>query len=229
MERIWFIDKNTGEKVVAAVEKREDGKISFSYQGKHHTFSESLLGERVHLCPPETRELEELFYQGEYFSRENGRWTAADGSVPREKYQRRLSQLYLARCGHYGHSVKELSAFARGQIKDAEGINTAVRALEIALLKASAREARGFLPTLCSLYRRAGIPSAAISLYDYAVEKYGSGVETAALLTSVSAAYMDVGNINAAERTKNKAFALGGGDENLSAFMQRFDAETRLE
>ena len=98
------------------------------------------------------------------------------------------------------------------------------------MLRASAGEAKSFLATLCSLYRQTNSPNAVIYVYDYVAKKYGQQVETAPFLTSVSAAFMDIGDIEMANRMKNKAFTLSGGNDiKLEAFSQRFQAETRLD
>lgn len=234
-QKLWFIDKQTGVKAVVDAEKTENGRIVFSYQGRQYSFQEAILGTRVHVCPPETKPekkhpVKEVFYQGEYFRFDNCRWVSDNGGVPKEKYQQRLSDVYQKRRRHYCHSVKALVAFARKQKKDASGMRTAIRALEIALLNATAGQARGFLAILCGLYRQTGASSAAISLYDYAVRKFGRQVETMYFLTSVSAAFMDVGDIEMAEILKNKAFArIGGNDDKLMGLTRRFNAETRLE
>ena len=234
-QKLWFIDKNTGEKAVVDAERAENGKISFSYQGKQHIIPASMLGNRIYAClpkrpPKKEPPKREIFYLGEYFKVVNGHWTSSSGGVPKDKYQIRLSDLYRKRCRHYNHPAKELAAFARKQRKDAEGINTAIRALEIAMLRASAGEAKGFLAMLCGLYRRAGTPNAVVSLYDYAIGKYGKQVETPPFLTVVSAAFMDIGDIEMADIMRNKASLLSGGnDEMLTNFARRFDAETQLE
>lgn len=232
-QKLWFVDKNSGEKVVVAAVATVDGKISFSYQGKKYAFPPSLLGKRIHTLTPEMQEkpsVKEVFYLGEYFRLENDRWTSSTGCVPKEKYQKRLSALYQKRCKDYRCPVKELAAFAREQRRDADGIDAAISALEIAMLQATAGDAKGFLAILCSLYRQAGFSGAAVSLFDYAVGKYGSQIETSPFLTSVSAAYMDIGNISMADKVKKKAFALGGSDDaKLTAFAHRYNAETRLE
>lgn len=86
------------------------------------------------------------------------------------------------------------------------------------------------MATLCSLYRRAGLPNAVVSLYDYAVGKYGKQVETPPFLTSVSAAFMDIGDIEMADIMRNKASLLIGGDDaKLTHFSRRFDTETQFE
>ena len=233
-QKLWFIDKITGEKAVVDVERIENGKITFSYQGKQYTIPVSMLGKRVYVCLPEKPQAKcsvekEIFYQGEYFKWVNDQWVSSSGYSPKEKYQNRLSNLYQKRREHYNRPAKELIAFARKQEKDADGILTAIRALETAMLRASAGEAKGFLATLCSLYRQTGSSNAVVSLYDYVAKKYGQRVETAPFLTSVSAAFMDIGDIGMANRAKNKAFALSGGDVKLEAFSQRFLAETRLD
>lgn len=234
-EKLWFIDKQTGEKAVVTAEKAGNGKLSFFYKGKRYTFSADLLGKRIFACSSETLKKErcqpkKLFYRGECFQLENGRWISNNGDIPKDQYQERLSKLYRKRCKHYGHSTKELIEFAKNQMKDVDGINTSIRSLEIAIVQATADEAKEFLATLCSLYRQKGLSAAAVSLYDYAMGEYGWRVETVPFLTSVSAALMDVGNIDGAERLKKKAFSKGGrSDAMLKAFLKRFDAETRIE
>ena len=234
-QKLWFIDKNTGEKAVVDAEKTENGKISFSYQGKQYIIPVSMLGNRICAYLPEKSQKQEMlkreiFYQGEYFELKNGQWVSNNGSTPKDKYQSKLSNLYQKRHKHYNHPVKELAAFARKQERNAAGTTIAIRTLEIAMLRANIGEAKSFLATLCSLYRRAGRPNAVVSLYDYAVGKYGKHVETPPFLTSVSAAFMDIGDIEMADIMRNKASLLIGGDDaKLTNFTQRFDAETRLE
>ena len=163
-QKLWFIDKNTGEKAVVSAEKIENGKITFSYQGKQYTIPVSMLGKKVYACLPEKPQAKgsvekEIFYQGEYFKWVNDQWVSSSGYILKEKYQNRLSSLYQKRRGHYGHPVKDLIAFARKQGKDEVGIHTAIRSLEIAMLRASAGEAKSFLATLCSLYRQTNSPN----------------------------------------------------------------------
>lgn len=233
--KLWFIDKNTGEKAVVAAECVNPGKLSFCYQGKRYAIPVSMLGNRIYGCLPEKPQeketpSKEIFYQGEHFRFKNGQWVSNNGSIPKETYQGRLSNLYEKRCKHYSHPVKELVSFARKQARNADGINTAIRTLEIATLRATSREAKDFLATLCSLYRRAGLPNAVASLYDYAVGKYGKQVETPPFLTSVSAAFMDIGDIEMADIMRNKASLLSGGDDaKLTHFSRRFDTETQFE
>lgn len=234
-QKLWFIDKNTGEKAIVTTERIEDGKISFFYQGKQYTIPVNMLGKKIYACLPEKPQVKEvpekeMFYQGEYFKLVNGLWTSDSGYIPKDKYQSRLSDLYQKRCTHYNHPVKELIAFARKQERNTVGTNTAIRTLEIAMLRANVGEAKSFLATLCSLYRQTGSSSSAVSLYDYAIGKYGKQVETTPFLTSVSAAFMDIGDIEMANIMKNKAFALGQGDDaKLEAFTQRFNMETRID
>lgn len=149
LQKLWFIDKNTGEKAVVSAEKIENGKITFSYQGKQYTIPVSMLGKKVYACLPEKPQAKgsvekEIFYQGEYFKWVNDQWVSSSGYIPKEKYQNRLSSLYQKRREHYGHPVKDLIAFARKQGKDEVGIHTAIRSLEIAMLRASAGEAKSF-------------------------------------------------------------------------------------
>ncbi len=234
-QKLWFIDKSTGEKAVVDAERTENGKLSFFYQGKRYVIPVSMLGNRIYACLPEKTQKKEplkreIFYQGEYFELKNDQWVSSNGSIPKDKYQSKLSNLYQKRHKHYNHPVKELALFARKQERNAAGTNTAIRALEIAMLRANTEEAKGFLATLCSLYRRVGLSNAVVSLYEYAVDRYGKQVETPPFLTSVSAAFMDIGDIEMADIMRNKASLLRGGDDaKLTNFAQRFDAETRLE
>ena len=115
--KLWFIDKNTGEKAVVAAECVNPGKLSFCYQGKRYAIPVSMLGNRIYGCLPEKPQeketpSKEIFYQGEHFRFKNGQWVSNNGSIPKETYQGRLSNLYEKRCKHYSHPVKELVSFA---------------------------------------------------------------------------------------------------------------------
>ena len=194
-----------------------------------------MLGKRIYACLPKktqakSRAEKEIFYQGEYFKQVSGQWVSGNGYTPKAKYQNRLSNLYQKRREHYNPPVKELIALAQKQKKDEAGLHTAICALEIAMLRANASEANVFLATLYSLYRQTGSPSSAVSLCNHTVKKYGRRIETVPFLTSVSAAFMDIGDIEMANRVKGRAFVLSGGEDiMLGAFTQRFHAETRLD
>lgn len=91
-QKLWFIDKNTGEKAVVDAKRTENGKLSFFYRGKQYVIPVSMLGNRIYACLPEKPQKEEtfkreIFYQGEYFELKNGQWVSNKGSVPKDKYQ----------------------------------------------------------------------------------------------------------------------------------------------
>jgi len=70
---------------------------------------------------------------------------------------------------------------------------------------------RRLLPILTSSYRSLNKPETALQLYEKAYHKYGKSIVSAALLTSVAAAYCDVKEYETAKGFCDRAYAMQGG------------------
>ena len=70
----------------------------------------------------------------------------------------------------------------------------AISYFEIALLKSSVCEVSDYISELSSLYRKCRRPNAVIELYKYICKKHKGFYFPNSFLTSLSAAYLDIGN-----------------------------------
>ena len=99
-------------------------------------------------------------------------------------------------------------------LKNAGLYNTAVRYYKAAVVHEDARTdyIRNILPSLSSCYRKLKLPQESILLYGrYNQPEYIS----VAFLTSIGAAYLDLGHVTLARQFANRAFALNGGNADL--------------
>ncbi len=101
------------------------------------------------------------------------------------------------------------------RLKVHDNVVLAEKVLAIALEKAAkggeVLEIRGLLPRATSLLRKEHKAKDAIDLAKNSIDAYGPSVETTVLYTSLAAAYIDVGDYEAALKSANRAYAMSGG------------------
>ena len=90
-----------------------------------------------------------------------------------------------------------------------------------------------FLPVYTSCLRAVKKPEEAIALFKIAKRNYGNLIVNVAIITSIAAAYIDIGDYEKAKRYCNWAYALQGGPQNapneLSEVYARLDRSTQLK
>ena len=126
-------------------------------------------------------------------------------------------------------SNEDLERFVMG-FKD-QGL--AAQALRIAdvlydryVSAADTHKLRWLMPVETSLLRMSGVSQKAIEFYTCQTEKFGNEVTSPQLLTSIAAAYCDVGDYVKAKRLCDKAYAWSGSSYELSAVYERIKKET---
>lgn len=134
-----------------------------------------------------------LEYQGRIYTRRNSKWVDADSLVVPVYLQHILNTLAFSE-----EDLSELSyedAKKEGdKYKASESYSLAIRFYEDALKKAGdAPKVSAILPRITSCYRKEGKPRKVIELMAEAKASFGVGILNKALLTSVAAAYCDVG------------------------------------
>lgn len=125
-------------------------------------------------------------------------------------------------------SDEELEKFIMG-FKD-QGLTT--QALHIANVlygrydsAADMRKLRWLLPVETSLLRLAHTPQKAVDFYTAQIAKFGNEVNSPQVLTSVAAAYCDLGDYAKAKQLCDRAFSWGGWSYELSAVYERIKRE----
>lgn len=89
---------------------------------------------------------------------------------------------------------------------------------------------KSLLSMMTSCYRMVGQPEKAVALYREVNAIYGSGIESADLMTSVAAAFLDVKNCEQARKCCNKAYAMSSGKQSdeLRSVYQRYKSECSI-
>lgn len=223
-QQLWFVDKKSKIEVSVLVNKVYDNRFSFIYKGKELTCDNCNIGDKIYTSPKNPKPI--IFFRGELCEVNGEEWIRYDGKRYAEKYQDRLSRLYNKRKKYYIYSAQVLIKEGY-KAKYSKKHDVAISYFEIALLKADANDANKCISDLSSLYRIVRWPNASIELYKYVLDRYKHIELSAQFLTSVGAAYLDMGNKEKALQLAEKVFAMLGGnkDEKLEYLFYRIDAQ----
>lgn len=142
----------------------------------------------------------EFVYNGKKYERRNSKWVDSDHMVVPAFLQRTLNQLT--------HSEEDLcemdyeAAKREGdKLKESESFALAIKYFDRALEKSeSLHEASYILPRITACYRKLNMPKKVIETLADAKERWGVVIINEALLTSVAAAYCDLGEPTSAIR-----------------------------
>ena len=134
----------------------------------------------------------ECEYNGKTYYRNNSKWVDADCLVVPIYLQHILNTLTFR---EDIDSISYEEAKSEGdKYKASESYNLAIKYYEEALKKAdNFSRVSVILPRITSCYRKTGTPRKVIELLSEAKAKYGEDIVNKALLTSVAAAYCDLG------------------------------------
>ena len=104
----------------------------------------------------------------------------------------------------------------------------ALKFYEEAARRADSETMAYLLPRISSCYRSNGQPKKAINTFIRAVEMFGESIASHVFLTSVAAAYCDIGDYESAKKCCNKAYAKLNGQRNdeLSLVYKRIQKAT---
>ncbi|MBR6694719.1 MAG: hypothetical protein IKL62_07215 [Clostridia bacterium] len=153
------------------------------------------------------------------------KWQRYDGKIYSEKCQKRLTELYKIRKKYYKESAFDLVNKAHEAIKRKD-LSVAVSYFEIATVVSFRHEIREFMAELSSLYRNFGKPNASIELYKYIKYKHSDFSFPSDFLTSLAAAYLDIGKKEEALRLADRIYGRQKGlpDEKLKKLYNRTDS-----
>ena len=186
------------------------------------------LVEEESLYPQERRKsMKEYYFNGEKYIFSNGVWLTPNHLAVPTALQGELNKSLLDTMDFSACSVSEILTIIDKSRAEKNNIQLAEKLLKIALSKANENEIRLVLPRATSNLRLLGQPSNAIKLSDDYLERFGKGIISPALFTSIGAAYCDLEDYEQARVYAGKAYGLGGkGNPELRELYQRLE---RLE
>ncbi len=172
--------------------------------------------------------MDELMYEGKLYKRGRSRkWAYNNETVP-ETLQRKLNNAWADQENWTAWSDNRLADEGK-RCKESGDMDRAIKYFE--LLRSRNPEggiAASILASLSSCYRddRVNRPDKCVELYQEYRER-GNHFLNPAFLTSVAAAYIDIGDLYTARDVANHARAILGdrNDFNLAAVYQRLHAE----
>lgn len=160
--------------------------------------------------------------EGKTYTRRNEKWVDSRGYVVCESLQKDLNREYARTVDPNDLSLKDCVAEG-DKFKNSSSIGLALRFYENAIDRADAVTMAYILPRITSCYRKNGQPQKAIDVLAYANNMFGKQMVTATLLTSVAAAYCDLGDYARAKKCCDRAFAASNGkaSDELSLVYER--------
>lgn len=148
-------------------------------------------------------------FEGKRYTRRNSKWLDDNNKIVCKMMQDRLNKIHSESLDFSEMSVQ--SAIQNGdKYKQSSTYGLAIKCYEYALPKANWNNTAYILPRLSSCYRKQKMPWKAVGLLVFAEEYYGEEMITEVFLTSIAAAYCDLGEFDKAKLCCNKAFKLSG-------------------
>lgn len=205
-QALWFIDKETSKEVQVTINEVFKDTFTFIYKGKIIKCSKKKIGNGIY---KHSKNNAKIFFMGELFFFDE-KWKRYDNKIYSMKYQDKLSKLFDKRFLFCKLPTELLIERAR-EAKDSKKYDIAISYFEIALLKSSICEVSDYISELTSLYRKCHKPNAVIELYKYICKKHKSFYFPNSFLTSLSAAYLDIGNKEKALQFAGEVYGRLGG------------------
>ncbi len=175
--------------------------------------------------------MERIEHEGTVFWRNGGKnsalWAYPGGLIAPDVLQETLNAVYAETLAPETMDCRSLVE-SGDEFRASGSLGLAVQFYEYASRKASRKQLQFLLPRLTSLLRFQGRPEKVIELLRFAKDKYGSGMITAASLTSAGAAYCDLKDYKRALKCCNRAYAMmnGKADEELKMVYRRIQSES---
>ncbi len=174
--------------------------------------------------------MDKIEYKGEIYTRTSAKWVDDRHLVVHESLQRELNKAYLQTVDLSTYSVEELVCEG-DKFRDSSSYSKAIVFYEYAAKECDLETLSYILPRISACYRKCNTPRKTIELFSDARKKYGADFITPVLLTSVAAAYCDLGEYDNALRCCKWAYARFGGEasQSLHNVFSRIKKESGLE
>lgn len=167
----------------------------------------------------------ELVHKGKKYYRRDSKWFDSDNMVACLSMQQELNRVYSTSIDLSTMSIVEVQNEA-DRYKESGSYNLALRYYEYVLSRCDRKTTEYVLPRITSCYRHQGRARDAIQAFSNAKRKYGTSIFNSALLTSVAAAYCDLGEYDNAKKCCDIALKKSGGSEELKNVYKRIKKET---
>lgn len=155
---------------------------------------------------------QELKYEGRVYFKRNGKWYDKQNYIEASiNLQNRLNSFYNNNINFENMDYFDIIKIADGY-KKSESFILAIKAYKKAMEKTKEiKEIKYILPRIVSCYRKNNQSRDAIEEYIDMYESYGYSILDPVLLTSVAAAYIDVGQYEKAKKCANQSYAMLDG------------------
>lgn len=151
----------------------------------------------------------EIIYNGHIYTRRDGKWISENQSVAPKSLQADLNNLFFETINSEDLSTNQLIKMG-DDFKRNNSEHLAIKCYKKALGECCENEVRYVLPRLTSCLRIQGKSKEVIETFSNIKKKWGSKLFNEALLTSISAAYCDLGEYENAKKCADIAFSKGG-------------------
>ncbi|WP_092637681.1 tetratricopeptide repeat protein [Acetanaerobacterium elongatum] len=172
--------------------------------------------------------MEVIKYEGRTYTKVNGKWFDSMNMIAPLSVQSRLNFTFSKGLDYDTMDVSELIKVA-DDYKASQSFGLALKAYESAIKKSDNNQVAHILPRITSCYRSVGQPEKAIQVNSWAKKLFGASIISPALLTSIAAAYCDMGEYDNAKRCCDRAYAMAGGKGfiELSLVYKRIESQTK--
>ena len=154
---------------------------------------------------------EEIVYENKVYYKRNGKWYDNSYCEVPTGIQNKLNSVYNQSINYDILNYSTIIEIADG-FKKSNSFIMAINTYEKAIEKTEkVDDIKYILPRITSCYRRNNQEYKAIELYKKICQKYGYEILNEVLLTSIAAAYCDLGEFENARKCANKAYAIAGG------------------
>lgn len=172
------------------------------------------------------KEPDKIVYEGKTYLRYSDKWSDSSHVIVPETLQRKLNRMFSETIDFSSMRYEQILAEA-DRYRDSSSYTLAIKYYEYAITKGGEHNARIIFPRITSCYRRSGQSKKAVELYEVLCRRYGASMISPVLLTSVAAAFCDLGKYEDARQCCDRAFAMTNGnpDPELRLVYQRLKSE----
>ena len=169
-----------------------------------------------------------LEYNGKQYMRYKSNWVDSNNMVVHLELQDILNNLFIERIDLSGTEIQEIIMQA-SKFKESGSYKLAIKYYEYVIENSTENAIRFVLPQITSCYRKYNEPQKAIDTVSLLKQKYGGGILTHSLLTSLAAAYCDMEEFGKAKKCCDRAYAMNNGSSSLELAMvyKRIDASQK--
>lgn len=172
---------------------------------------------------------EKIEYKNRIYHKRNGMWYDERYCEVPTGLQSELNSAYNKSINYENLNYSTIIKIA-DDYKRSGSFIMAIRTYEKAIEKTEkVDEIKYILPRITSCYRKNNQAHKAVELYGKICEKYGYEILNEVLLTSIAAAYCDLGQFENARKCANKAYAINNGksSEELRLVYKRIEKNTK--